>query len=226
MYLLALLALLAPALAVDRTSNPDLVSRLKTAATVLDRLALLSDTDFLFDFEAQSYATYSPGGVVNANAATFPAVVGTGMTVALLHLGPCSILPAHLHPRATNMVVSVQGQVHTWMVQENGARTVETDLTPGKLTIFPQGSVHMMQNVGCDKALLVSSLNSEDAGTHNVANALFGFQAGMLDAVFGYSGFNGSGMRIPAVGTGAGYGSMECLARCGLTPGYKLDEDK
>lgn len=30
--------------------------------------------------QAQPYYTFAPGGVINANAATFPATVGNGMT--------------------------------------------------------------------------------------------------------------------------------------------------
>lgn len=63
---------------------------------------------------------------------------------AILNLGPCSMLPPHLHPRATNYVVAVAGTTRTFMINENGARTVEATLTPGKMTIFPTGSVHTM----------------------------------------------------------------------------------
>ena len=58
------------------------------------------------------------------------------------------MLPPHLHPRASNYVVNVHGNVTTYMITENGARTVTTNLTPGKMTIFPQGSMHMMVNTG------------------------------------------------------------------------------
>jgi len=54
--------------------------------------------------QAQPSYTYSPGSVINANAATFPATVGNGMTLAMLNLGPCAMLPPHYHPRATNLV--------------------------------------------------------------------------------------------------------------------------
>ena len=50
------LALAAPqtTLAVDATRNPELVAKLKAAATQLDRLALLPhDTDWLFDFNVR-----------------------------------------------------------------------------------------------------------------------------------------------------------------------------
>lgn len=77
---LILAGLLAgPIAAVDVTRNPELVAKLRSAATNIDRMALLpSDEDWVFDFSAQPYHTYSPGGVVNANAATFPATVGEG----------------------------------------------------------------------------------------------------------------------------------------------------
>lgn len=38
-------------------------------------------------------------GVVNANAATFPALKTVDMTLAYLNLGPCAALPPHYHPR-------------------------------------------------------------------------------------------------------------------------------
>ncbi|KAI9870606.1 MAG: hypothetical protein M1830_004051, partial [Pleopsidium flavum] len=54
--------------ALDQTGNPELVAKLKTAATQLDRLNLLPDnSDWLFDFNAQPSYTFSPGSVVNAN---------------------------------------------------------------------------------------------------------------------------------------------------------------
>lgn len=70
------------ALAVDVDSNPDLVAKLRMANTNLDRMNLLpKDSDWFFDFTKQEKYTFAPGGVINANAATFPATVGQGMTM-------------------------------------------------------------------------------------------------------------------------------------------------
>ena len=66
----------------------------------------------------------------------------------MLNLGPCAMLPPHYHPRATNYVVAVKGNTTTYMFEENGARLVTETLTPGKATIFPQGSMHSMMNNG------------------------------------------------------------------------------
>lgn len=70
------------ALAIDNDVNPDLVQKLRMANTNLDRMKLLpDDSDWFFDFTKQDKYTFSPGGVINANAATFPATVGQGMTM-------------------------------------------------------------------------------------------------------------------------------------------------
>jgi mannose-6-phosphate isomerase-like protein (cupin superfamily) len=145
----ALMAVLAVAAAIDRTTQAALVGDLKTSPTELNKIGLLpSDSEWIFDYFSHEYHTYSPGGVVNANVATFPATVGNGMTMAWLSLGPCAMLPPHYHPRAANYVVAVEGTTETYMILENGARLVTTTLTPGKMTVFPRGSLHSMQNTG------------------------------------------------------------------------------
>lgn len=136
-----------PTLAVDKDVNPQLVANLKMANTKLDVLNLLSDADLLYDFTTNPMYSWEPGSVCNADVATMPALTGSGMTVAQLNLGPCSMLPPHLH-RAMNIVVAISGQTHTYMIQENGARLVQQILTPGQLTIFPQASLHAMVNEG------------------------------------------------------------------------------
>jgi hypothetical protein len=144
-------------MAVDQPVNAKLNADITVAATELQKLALVKD-QFEYDFSKNPYFTYSPGGVANANKATFPAATGLGLTIAWLALGPCAMLPPHLHPRATNFVVAVEGETQTWMIQENGADPVSTVLTPGKLTIFPRGSIHTMQNLGM--SILLSELAS------------------------------------------------------------------
>lgn len=153
--IVALLPLLQGALAVDKTVDPELSGKLKLATTNLDRINLLpNDKDWVFSFDEQEKYTFEPGSVVNANAATFPALTGLGMTLATLNLGPCAMLPPHAHQRATNLVVAISGNTTTWMVNENGARTVQAVLTPMKMTIFPKGSLHSMQNNGMSSPVL------------------------------------------------------------------------
>lgn len=70
------------ALAADNKPDADLVAKLRMANTNLDRMALLpKDSDWFFDFTKSEKYTFSPGGVINANAASFPATIGHGMTM-------------------------------------------------------------------------------------------------------------------------------------------------
>ncbi|KAK8205844.1 spherulin-1A [Phyllosticta capitalensis] len=231
MLFTVLLALASPSHAVDKTVNGPLVASAITAATRLDRAALFSANESVFDFTKHPYHTFSPGGVVNANRATFPLVTGNGMTMAMLYLGPCAMLPAHFHPRASNYVVSVVGTTETYMVEENGAPTVKATLKEGSMTIFPRGSVHMMENPSCTPNTLVSALNAEDTGTTNLATTLFNaFPDSLVFPNLGYAIDNATLGRIqhdmPGVGTGAIWGRRECLTRCGINatsggaPGY------
>lgn len=105
------------------------------------------------------------------------------------------------------------------MIAENGARTVSALLSPGQMTIFPQGAIHTMFNTGCDNAQLVSALSSEDTGTMNLVNGLYQFgdeDADLVNAAFGYQNVVGKGSegKVPAVGSGLVFGKKQCLEKC------------
>jgi len=138
----------------SRATNPNLVAALKTAATNYDRLALLQDSDWVYDFSAHPNFNSPTGAVIVADSASFPASTGHGTTISLLKLVGCGLLPPHLHPRAANLVTAITGNTTTWMIGENGVKTVVTQLTPMKMTVFPAGSIHAMQNNGTSSQLV------------------------------------------------------------------------
>lgn len=133
----------------SRTVNPQLNAQLKSAATNFDRHVILNkDSDWYYDFDQHPNYNSATGAVITADAASFPATTGLGISIAVLRLAPCGMLAPHLHPRAHNLVTAITGNTTSWMVGENGVRTVRVDLTPMRMTIFPQGSLHHMQNNG------------------------------------------------------------------------------
>ena len=75
----------------------------------------------------------------------------------------------HTHPRATEILYLVSGEMETGFIEENGARFVHNVLTKGQGTLFPQGSIHYQINTGCDPVLFVAALNNEDPGTSQIA---------------------------------------------------------
>lgn len=233
-----ILPLLVAADTKSRTVNPALNAQLKAAASNFDRQALLpSNSDWVYDFSLHPNYNSPTGAVLIADAASFPALTTQGMTISLLKLAGCGMLPPHLHPRAANLVTAITGNTTTYMMGENGVRTVQTELTPMKMTIFPKGSLHTMQNNGmltyllrsdmmeqrlmkidCEPALLISALNTEDTGTINILPSLWKVPSDIIQAAFGSDGMNtqAAGGNIPAVGTGAIIGSAECKKRCGI----------
>jgi hypothetical protein len=149
LLLAALLPVSITAESRSRTVNPALNAQLKTSATNFDREALFQqNSDWTYDFSQHPNYNSETGAVIVADAASFTALTGQGMTISLLKLAGCGMLPPHLHPRATNLVTAITGNTSTWMIGENGVRTVETELTSMKMTIFPMGSLHAMQNNG------------------------------------------------------------------------------
>jgi hypothetical protein len=71
---------------------------MKSANTWLDVAALLpGDSDWFYGHNKDPKYTSKPHSVTNTNCARFLVTCGRGLTVALLNLGPCSMLPPHLH---------------------------------------------------------------------------------------------------------------------------------
>jgi hypothetical protein len=133
----------------SRTKNPTLNAQLKTSATNFDKNTLLpNDSDWYYDFDAHPNYNSPSGAVIIGDAASFPALTGLGISVSLLKLAPCGMLPPHLHPRATNLVTAMTGNTTSWMIGENGVPVHRVDLVPLRMTIFPQASIHVMQNNG------------------------------------------------------------------------------
>lgn len=144
----SLLSLISSASAM-KAVYPNVNAMLKIAATNYDRHTILAkDSDWYYDFSNHTDYDSAVGSVITADAATFPAVTGMGISYALLKLGPCSMLPPHFHQRANNAVVGIKGNVTSYMINENGVRTVKVDIIPFRMTLFPQGSLHVMQNNG------------------------------------------------------------------------------
>lgn len=54
---------------------------------------------------------------------------------------------AALPQRAANYDVAISGEIDT-VVLKDGAQLISAAQTPGKMTIFPTGSLHAMQNKG------------------------------------------------------------------------------
>ncbi|GJN86966.1 hypothetical protein PLIIFM63780_010548 [Purpureocillium lilacinum] len=168
-----------------------LTAQLQLVDTAVQRYSLLpNDKNFTYSFE-HSEALF-------ANRQTFPALVGTGGSMAIAEFPPCSIGFLHLHPRAAELFVVVSGHVHTEMVPEAGVvdasgkqRVIRTELGPKQMTFFPMGSFH-------------TQVNPEFVGQ------TFALSDNIIESAFGQS------IQGQDIDKGMVTKVESCLAKCGL----------
>src|ERR1700731_2574926 len=98
------------------TKGIDNIALLTTAASEEDRIDLLSDSDFVFDFlnpPAGSVASGNDGRIIAAKRKTFPALFGNDLAMSIGILGPCGLNTPHTHPRAAEFNLAVNGTLRT-----------------------------------------------------------------------------------------------------------------
>jgi len=212
------LFLLLNLLKFGESVQSQLETNLQTAITEVERLSLLQDKQFIFDFENTTVGVSSSQGgrIILANAMTFPAVIGHGISMAIAELGPCGLNLPHIHPRATEINFIAQGQFEAGFFSENGGKLVLNNLTAGQATIFPQGVIHFIQNLNCQPAKFVSAFNHQDPGVSIVANNFFQLPSNIVAASLGL--YNQSQVQELAkfLPINPAVGIAECKKRCGL----------
>ncbi|PPS14083.1 hypothetical protein GOBAR_AA06498 [Gossypium barbadense] len=83
--------------------------------------------------------------------------------------------PPHTHPRATEILVVLEGTLYVGFVTSNpDNRLIAKVLNKGDVFVFPVGLVHFQFNPGKSKAVAIAALSSQDPGVITIANAVFG----------------------------------------------------
>jgi len=177
-------------LAKDINSDLTQVDRLQELLSVDNKGAVpLSDPKAIHDALSFDFKTAPVGGdggrILVANEANFPFLVGEGIAGAVAFIEPCGMNSPHIHPRATEFLTVVEGQLEVGFVMENGlfkdaakainalAFPFNTTLNQFEATIFPQGSIHFQFNPTCERAIFTAALNSADPGTSQIAQNFF-----------------------------------------------------
>lgn len=122
----------------------------------------------------------------------------------------------HIHPRSAEFFAMVAGDtINTGTFQENGARFVENKLEVGQATVFPMGSVHFQQNLGCDPAIFVAGFANEDPGTLQVAQGFFQeLPSDTVSATLGELGVEEVEEIAKNIPANIAFGVAECVQRC------------
>ncbi|KAK9137556.1 hypothetical protein Sjap_008150 [Stephania japonica] len=113
--------------------------------------------------------------VTPVNVAQIPGLNTLGISIARLDFAISGVNPPHTHPRATEILVVLEGSLHVGFVTSNpGNRLITKVLNKGDVFVFPVGLVHFQRNVGTGDAVAIAALSSQNPGVITIANAVFG----------------------------------------------------
>ncbi|KDP39967.1 hypothetical protein JCGZ_03498 [Jatropha curcas] len=112
--------------------------------------------------------------VTKASMKEFPALEGQGVSVAALIYPPSGINPPHVHPRAAELLIVIQGVLEIGFVDSTNKLFTQTLQVPD-MFIFPKGLVHFQVNTRSDyPAYALGMFGSANAGTGSLPANVFG----------------------------------------------------
>ncbi|PIN06152.1 hypothetical protein CDL12_21302 [Handroanthus impetiginosus] len=138
--------------------------------------------DFFFSGLNKPGNTSNPLGskVTPVNVNQLPGLNTLGISLARIDYAPSGLNPPHTHPRATEILVVVEGTLYVGFVTSNPANPDQKNklftkvLYPGDVFAFPEGLIHFQFNAGKTNVVAFAGLSSQNPGVITIANAVFG----------------------------------------------------
>ncbi|KAL3519299.1 hypothetical protein ACH5RR_017448, partial [Cinchona calisaya] len=134
--------------------------------------------DFFFQGLNKPGSLSNPLGsnVTQVNVNQIPGLNTLGISLARIDFAPYGLNPPHTHPRATEILVVLEGTLLVGFVTSNPAMNMKNRLftkvlNPGDVFVFPQGLIHFQFNNGKTNAVAIAGLSSQNPGVITIANA-------------------------------------------------------
>uniref|UniRef100_A0A2N9G0B8 Germin-like protein n=1 Tax=Fagus sylvatica TaxID=28930 RepID=A0A2N9G0B8_FAGSY len=113
--------------------------------------------------------------VTTVNVDQIPGLNTLGISVVRIDYAPYGQNPPHTHPRATEILVVLEGTLYVGFVTSNPEnRFFSKVLNKGDVFVFPIGLIHFQFNVGKTNAVAFAALSSQNPGVITIADAVFG----------------------------------------------------
>ncbi|KAH6772605.1 germin-like protein 10 [Perilla frutescens var. hirtella] len=130
--------------------------------------------DFFFAGIAKPGATNNSVGslVTGANVQKIPGLNTLGVSLARIDYAPGGLNPPHTHPRATEVVFVLEGELDVGFITTANV-LFSKSIKKGEVFAFPKGLVHFQKNNGKVPAAVISAFNSQLPGTQSIAATLF-----------------------------------------------------
>ncbi|KAL8477375.1 hypothetical protein ACS0TY_029614 [Phlomoides rotata] len=138
--------------------------------------------DFFLSGLNKAGNTSNPVGskVTPVNVNQIPGLNTLGVSAVRIDYAPYGLNPPHTHPRATEILVLMEGTLYVGFVTSNPAVATQKNklftktLNPGDVFVFPEGLIHFQFNIGKTDAVAFAGLSSQNPGVITIANAVFG----------------------------------------------------
>ncbi|KAL5716270.1 hypothetical protein ACHQM5_017986 [Ranunculus cassubicifolius] len=122
--------------------------------------------------------------VTPVNVAQIPGLNTFGVSLVRIDYAPNGLNPPHTHPRATEVLVVLEGTLYVGFVTSNTEnKLISKVLYAGDAFVFPEGLIHFQFNVGHTAAVAFAGLSSQNPGTITIADAVFGANPPISDEV-------------------------------------------
>jgi quercetin dioxygenase-like cupin family protein len=179
-----IIALLFLALTAATASDPDslqdicvadLASAVKVNGFTCKEASKVNATDFFSDILAKPGSTNNTFGslVTGANVEKIPGLNTLGVSISRIDYAPGGLNPPHTHPRATEMVFVLEGQLDVGFITTANVLIAKT-INKGEIFVFPKGLVHYQKNSNSYySASVISAFNSQLPGTVSIPLNLF-----------------------------------------------------
>ncbi|KAM0948652.1 hypothetical protein DsansV1_C06g0061671 [Dioscorea sansibarensis] len=168
----------------------DLTSQVFVNGFVCKNPTTVTAEDFFVSGFDKPANTMNPLGtnITTASVANLPGLNTLGLTLIRIDYAPGGVNPPHTHPRATEIIVVLEGTVYAGFVSSSPNDTLYSKiLHAGDVFVFPQGLTHFNMNYGRSKAVALVAFNSQNPGTIIAANNLFGSTPPISDVLLAKS---------------------------------------
>ncbi|KAF8401194.1 hypothetical protein HHK36_012125 [Tetracentron sinense] len=152
----------------------DPTSGVKLNGFACKEAANVSAADFFFDGLGKAGLTNNSMGsvVTGANVQKIPGLNTLGVSLSRIDYAAGGLNPPHTHPRATEIVFVLDGQLDVGFITTANLLISKT-IKKGDIFVFPRGLVHFQKNNADKPASVIAAFNSQLPGTQSIALTLF-----------------------------------------------------
>ncbi|XP_004301295.1 PREDICTED: germin-like protein subfamily T member 2 [Fragaria vesca subsp. vesca] len=144
----------------------------------------VTSDDFVFDGAREKGNITDLFGlnVTDGNVLAFPALNTLGVSMNRVDFAPGALNPPHLHPRASEIGIVIEGTILAGFVTTNNVYYSKV-LTAGQMFVIPRGLVHFQLNIGQGNALSITAFNSHLPGSSKLPLNMFSAMPSIPDQV-------------------------------------------